>query len=116
MALDPYAELPAIKDALAGSKFEESVDCIVRVFEESGIKTVDNLDNSPRYLTCSICSVSTHGVIHQIRAYMEGLKDGSIVAPSEIVPEVKEPEPKKGPVKVSKSRSRSSRQTKTKKE
>jgi hypothetical protein len=126
MALDPYAELPAMKDALAGTEFEGDVDCIVRVLEENKIKTVDQLDNSPRYLTCSICGQSLHKIIELVRAYMEGVKDGSISVKKEKAPEadpepekeevveekLKEPEPKKEPEKSSRSRSRSSRRSK----
>jgi hypothetical protein len=119
MALDPYAKLPILKDALANTEFEDSVVCLEKVFKESGIKTVDDLDNSTRHLTCTACGCSTLRLIQQIRAYMEGVKEGSIVVEPEPEPEpeveevVEEPEVK--PAKVS-SKSRSSRRAKTKKE
>jgi len=107
MALEPFAKLPAMKDALAGSDLEDNAECIQRVFDENNIATVDAMDNSPRYLTCSICGISTHRLIQQVRAYMEGVKEGSIVI--ELIEEViEEPEPKEVPAKPSKSRSRSS--------
>jgi transcription elongation factor Elf1 len=128
MALDPYSELPAMKDALAGTNFYEQLDCINRVFEQNKIETIDALDNSPRYLTCSICGISLHQLIQQIRSYMEGVKEGSIVveakeetvqveeeAEAEEVQEeiiIEEPEPEEVPVKKVRSRSKSSRRTK----
>jgi hypothetical protein len=125
MALDPYAELPALEDALKGTDFEDSVECLNRVFEQNGIKTVDAMDNSPRYLTCSVCGCSTHRLIQQVRAYMEGVKEGSVKEPDpepepikepevEAEPVVEEPEPEKEEPEVKRktTKSRSSRRSK----
>jgi len=116
MALDQRADLPALKDALKGTEFYDSVDCLNAVFEQNRISTLYDLDNSPRYLTCSVCGCNTHTLIQIVRAYMEGVKEGSIVIESEPEPEpepveeeiVVEPEPIEEPEKVVK-KSRSSR-------
>jgi len=125
MALDPYSKLPALEDALAGTNFIEHIECIQRVFAQNKIETIDELDNSPRYLTCSICGISLHQLIQQIRSYMEGVKEGSIVvevkeeviepepeaeAEEEII--IEDPDPEEIQEKTVKSRSKSSRRTK----
>jgi hypothetical protein len=70
MTLDPYTPLPDLEEALAGSQFEEATECLQQIFDGAGIKTVEDLENSPRKLTCSVCMVSVHKLIQHLLAYI----------------------------------------------
>lgn len=72
MTLQPNQQIPPLFDVLAGSEYESELECIERVFNRLMIDTVNDLDNSPRILTCSFCMVNTHELIQYIRDYMEG--------------------------------------------
>ena len=71
MALEPNQEIPPLSEALVGSDFEDSLECLERIFGRLSIRTVRDLDNSPRVLGHSLCGISTHGLIQHIRSYME---------------------------------------------
>lgn len=72
MALDPYTPIPEdLTLVLAGSRYEEATECIEKMFAQVGIKTVEDLDNSPRRLTCSFCGVNTGPLVIHIREWLE---------------------------------------------
>ena len=76
MALDPYTPIPEdLTLALAGSRFEEATECIEKMFAANGIKTVEDLDNSPRRLTCSFCGVNTGPLVIHIRDWLESYEE-----------------------------------------
>jgi len=88
----PADPLPDLDLVLTDSPFEESLECIKGVFLQMKIVTVNDLENSPRSLTCSFCGCSTHKLIEYILAWMESPPEPKSKSKRAAKPEP-EPEP-----------------------
>ena len=89
----PEDTLPDMDLVLVDSPFEEALECIKGVFSKSGINTVNDLENSPRSLTCSFCYINTHKLIAHILSWMAN-------PPVPEDPPAPEPEPEPEPVAI----------------
>ena len=89
----PEDTLPDMDLVLVDSPFEEALECIKGVFSRSGINTVNDLENSPRSLTCSFCYINTHKLIAHILSWMAN-------PPVPEDPPAPEPEPEPEPVAI----------------
>lgn len=84
-------ELGSISKLLSGSKYEEHADEIAAMFDRLGIKTLNDLDNSPKALGLNTLGYSSLQLIRYIR---DAAIDAAIYGePEEIEPPPPEPEP-----------------------
>jgi len=91
-------ELGSISKLLSGSKYEEHANEIEEVFNNLGIKTLNDLDNSPKALGLNTLGYSSLQLVRYIReAAIDVVLYGE---PEEIKVPVPEPEPEPEPEEV----------------
>ena len=83
-------EIGSVSKLLSGSKFADHAKEIEAVFDQLGIKTLDDLDNAPRKLGPRTIVYSTY----QLCAYLrQAMIQAVIEGPVEVEPPEPEPEP-----------------------